>query len=75
MSALTAHIISNQREKRKEKKRLKESPTSDQKPKERQEARSHEEEQVSDPLGRSDGLTRLRQNHAQAKSTNHQSKA
>jgi hypothetical protein len=36
----------------KEKKQLKETPTSDQKPKKRQRARSLEEEQVSDPLAR-----------------------
>jgi hypothetical protein len=64
------------REKRKkEKKRLKETPKSDQKPEERQRARSLEEEEISDPLGKGNDSTHLRQNHAQAKSTHHQSKA
>jgi hypothetical protein len=44
-------------------------------PKERQRARSLEEEKVSDPLGKGNDSTRSRQNHAQANSTNHQSKA
>jgi hypothetical protein len=56
-------------------KRLTEPPTSDRKTKERQRATSLEEEQVSDPLGKDNGSTHPRQNHAQAKSTNHQSKA
>jgi hypothetical protein len=63
------------KEKRKKKKQLKETPTSDRKPKERQRARSLEEEQVSDPLGKGNGSTRPRQNHTQAKSTNHHCKA
>jgi hypothetical protein len=59
----------------KEKKLLKETPTSDRKPKERQRARSLEEEQVSDLLGKGNDSTHPRQNHAQARSTSHQSKA
>jgi hypothetical protein len=42
---------------------------------ERQRARSPEEEQVLDPLGKGNGSTHPRQNYAQAKSTHHQSKA
>jgi hypothetical protein len=75
MSALTTHMICNPREKRKENKRLKETPTSDRRTKERQRARSLEEEQVSNPLGKGNGSTHPRQNHAQTKSTSHQSKA
>jgi hypothetical protein len=71
----TQDLVTREKRKRKEKKRLKETPTSDRKPKERQRARSLEEEQVSDPLGKGNGSTHLRQNHAQAKSTHHQSKA
>jgi hypothetical protein len=63
------------KKKRKEKKLLKETPTSDRKTREKQRARSLEEEQISDPLGKGNGSTHPRQNYAQAKSTNHQSKA
>jgi hypothetical protein len=51
----------NQREERKEKTLLKETPTSDRKPKERQRARTVEEEQVSDRLGEGNGSTHPRQ--------------
>jgi hypothetical protein len=56
MSAMTTHTFGNQ----KERKRLEETPTSDRKPKERQRARSLEEEQVSDPLGKGNGSTHPR---------------
>jgi hypothetical protein len=59
----------------KEKSKRKETPTSDRKPKERQRARSLEDERVSDPLSKGNGSTRPRQNHSQEKRTNHQSKA
>jgi hypothetical protein len=48
----TQDLVTREKRKRKEKKRLKETPTSDRKPKERQRARSLEEEQVSGPLGK-----------------------
>jgi hypothetical protein len=38
---------------------------------ERQKARSLEEEKVSDPLGKGNGSTHPRQNHAQENSTNY----
>jgi hypothetical protein len=58
-----------------EKRKRKETQTSDRKPKEWQRARSLEEEQFLDPLGKGNSSTHPRQNHAQAKSANHQSKA
>jgi hypothetical protein len=45
------------------------------KAKERQKSKITWRIQVSDPLGKGKGSTHPRQNHAQAKSTNHQSKA
>jgi hypothetical protein len=72
MSALTTRTFGNPREKEKKKKRIKETPTSDRKPKKGKE-QDHLRRQVSDPLGKGNGSTHPRQNYAQAKSTNHQS--
>jgi hypothetical protein len=69
MSALTTHTFDNQRKG----KQKKETPTSDQKPR-KTKSKITRRRQVSDPLGKGNGLTHPRQNHAQAKSTNHQSK-
>jgi hypothetical protein len=55
-SVLTTHTFGPER-KEKEKKRPKETPTSDRKTKESQRTRSLEEEQVSDPLGKGNGST------------------
>jgi hypothetical protein len=69
---LTTHTYGNQREKKKEKKRpkkLQQAIESWRKAKSKITWRR----QVSDPLGKGNGSTHPRQNHAQAKSTNHQS--
>jgi hypothetical protein len=71
----TQDLVTKEKKEREEKKLLIETPTSDRKPKERQRARSLEEEQGSDPLGKGNCSTHPRQNHAQAKSTSHQTKA
>jgi hypothetical protein len=54
------------REKKKEKKRIKRNSNKRSKAKEMKRARSLEEEQISDPLGKGKGSTHPRQNHAQA---------
>jgi hypothetical protein len=69
----TQDLVTKRKEK--EKKLRKETSTSDRKLKKRQRGRSLEDEQVSDPLGKGNGSTHPRQNHAQAKITNHQTKA
>jgi hypothetical protein len=70
MSALTIHTFGNQREKEKEKKRPKETPTSDRKPGKGKE-QDHLKKTSIGPLRQGNGSTHLRQNYAQAKSTNH----
>jgi hypothetical protein len=74
MSALTTHTYSNPREKRKEKinkKKRQQMNESQRKAKRKITGRR----QVSEPLGKGNGSTHPRQNYAQAKSANHQSKA
>jgi hypothetical protein len=71
MSALTTHTYSNLREK-KEMKRIKRNSNKRSKAEKRQKARTLEEDK-SDPLGKGNSSTHPRQNHAQAKCTNHQS--
>jgi hypothetical protein len=74
MSALTTHTYSNLREKRKEKinkKKRQQMNESQRKAKRKITGRR----QVSEPLGKGNGSTHPRQNYAQAKSANHQSKA
>jgi hypothetical protein len=61
------HIWVTKENRKKEKKRLIETPTSDRKPKERQRARLLEEEQVSDPLGKGNDSTHLRQKPCSSK--------
>jgi hypothetical protein len=68
------HIKQHKR-KEKDKKQIKGNLSKRWKAKERQRARSLEEEQVSDPLGNGKGSTHPRPNHAQAKSANHRTKA
>jgi hypothetical protein len=74
MSALTTHTHSNLREKkekRNEQKKLKQAIESQRKAKSKITWRR----QVSDPLGKGNDSTHLRQNYAEAKNANHQTKA
>jgi hypothetical protein len=74
MSALTTHKIWYPERKEKEKKLLKETPTSDRKPK-KGKKQDHLKKTSLGPLRRKgNGSTHLRQNLARAKSANHQSK-
>jgi hypothetical protein len=74
MSALTTPTHSNKREKKKKRNEQKETPTSDRKPNKGKE-QDHLKKAVSDPLGKGNDSTHPRQNKAQAKSANHQTKA
>jgi hypothetical protein len=67
------HLITKEKRKRKRKiNKQKETPKSDRKPR-KEKSKITWRRQVSDPLGKGNGSTHPRQNHAQAKSTNHQS--
>jgi hypothetical protein len=74
MSALTTHTSSNLREKKRKgmnKKILQQAIESQRKTRRKITSRR----QVSDPLGKGNDSTHLRQNYTQAKSANHQTKA
>jgi hypothetical protein len=68
------HILVT-KEKRKRKERTKRNSNKRSKAKGKAKSKITWRRQVSDPLGKGNGSTHPRQNHTQAKSTNHQSKA
>jgi hypothetical protein len=74
MSALTTPTQSNKREKKKKRNEQKETPTSDRKPNKGKE-QDHLKKTSLGPLRKGNGSTHPRQNKAQAKSANHQTKA
>jgi hypothetical protein len=74
MSALRTPTQSNKREKKKKRNEQKETPTSDRKPNKGEE-QDHLKKTSLDPLGKGNGSTHPRQNKAQAKSANHETKA
>jgi hypothetical protein len=74
MSALTTPTYSNKREKKKKRNEQKETSTSDRKPKKGEE-QDHLKKTCLGPFRQGNGSTHPRQNKAQAKSANHQTKA